>query len=170
MEVPLNVFRQHAYVSEDSRSLLLSQLLSKQISYPEYLSRLSKVTEIKEVITYVEKISKLKLSELRRKEPSSFCDEVLESFIGAKMTASGMRNDMYDRLVKHVNISLASESVSNDIQFLCFTKIEDINTFSMTAKMKMNKLVIVDLGNKEEMHEGKLINLYNFSYIGNFPI
>ena len=49
--------------------------------------------------------------------------------------------------------------MSNDIQFLCFTKIEDINTFSMTAKMKMSKLVIVDLGNKEEMHEGKLINV-----------
>ena len=142
LEVPLSLFKLHIKVDEDTREILLDALLSKKISFTEYISRLSNATEIVTVKKCVENISRQKISELEKSHRGFFSDDVLKRFVGAKITPAGP-NPVYKNLMKHINVALSSAEKPYD-ELVAFKDIEEFNSFGLTQKMKKYKLVVLD--------------------------
>ena len=147
LEVPLSVLKLPLLVQKEDREKLLSSLMSKDISYSEYVTRMSRAKEILEVKHCVEKISNKSVDELREKEPYLFSDKVLDQFRGSKNSVAG-KNPIYTRLVKHVTVALSSGNGINLDELVKFRGVDDINTFSLKSRMKEFKLVILGAGDE----------------------
>ena len=108
LEVPLNLLKQHMNVCQLSREKLLDDILENKIDFGQYCSTLKATSDISDVKKNVEKYTKTNFSELKEKFPQLLSDRMMQSFVGAKTTATG-QNAAYHRLVKHVDIAMTEE-------------------------------------------------------------